>query len=249
VSRPRSPSADTPVPALDSKMRRGLQRFVRLLVRCGCPPELIEEEVRGTCRSTEVRALYHETRQQWVDMGHALTLWYSDPDYLDAQGNPRALPLRGDGLSIESLAQRVDPKLEVEAVLEYLERGGALQREGDCYVPCNRVLIFTGTPRNARPLTGLFGLIKTLEHNLSLPPGARPWLERFSRNPRFPVSAARAFENKARRVLGRLLVQFDAQMHTREAARDKDEPTVSLGFGLYSFEEDPPEPSPSNHDR
>jgi hypothetical protein len=236
---PRQPSGGAGAP-LDPIVRLALQRFIGLLTLCGSTPEAIEREATKTCRGLAQRAPNQALPQEWTNIGHALTLSYSDPAYVDARGEPRALPLHGERPSIEALAQRLDPKLGAQQVLAYLERGGAVVRKADRYIPRSRVLIFSGQPQNARPLTGLFGLIKTLHHNLHLPSGAPGWLELFSRNPRFPASAVEALENRVRKMLARSLVQFDAQMQNREATRDKDEPTVSLGFGLYRFEDDPP---------
>ena len=52
-----------------------------------------------------------------------MTLWFSDPEYVDAVGAPRPLSLRGSALSIEALARRIDPTLDVPTVLKFLQRG------------------------------------------------------------------------------------------------------------------------------
>jgi Family of unknown function (DUF6502) len=234
------PQASSRGTTLDSIVRLAVQRFVGLLVLCGCSPAAILLEVKEACARCAKSERGISAEQQWANLGHALTIWFSDPAYLDQNGNPRALPLYGPTMSIEALAHRADPELDVREVLEYLERGGGIRRRGDRYIPRTRTLIFGGRPRNARPLTGLFGLIRTLDHNLRRPRGSSGRLEQFSRNPRIPVSAISSLERQARDALANLLVEFDARMQSRALKRKRNEPTVSFGFGLYEFEEDAP---------
>jgi hypothetical protein len=138
------------------------------------------------------------------------------------------------------LAHRVNPSLDVRVVLHFLEKGGALKRAGTRYVLRDRVVIYRARQGTTPFLRGLFGLLKTLEHN-SQCEGATPgWLELFSRNPRFPASAAEAFEKRLRSLVNRLLIQVDADMHRRERSARKGERTVRMGVGVYRFEEDPP---------
>ena len=88
-------------------------------------------------------------------------------------------------------------------------------------------------------LRGLFGLLKTLEHNSRQGLRASGWLELFARNPRFPVSATEAFETSFRRLANRLMVRIDADMHRLECAARPGERTIRMGVGVYRFEEDP----------
>lgn len=226
-------------PPLEPHARLAVQRFVKVLARCGCAPQEIEREVSETCRAIPRAWLHKADLRDSADLGHVMTMWFSDPAYLDARGNPRPLPLRGSGLSIEALARRIDPTLEVGAVLQFLKRGGSVKRAGTRYVPRDRVTILRGRESMTTFLRGLFGLLKTLEHNSRQGRRARGWLELFARNPRFPVSAVEGFEKRVRRVADRLLLQLDADMHRRECAAAKGERTVRLGVGVYRFEEDP----------
>jgi len=169
-----------------------------------------------------------------------MTLWFSDPAYLDPRGRPRALPLRGPALSIEALAHRVDPNFDARYVVRYLMHGGGLKRIGARYVPKGRVVIYRGRESETPLLRGLFGLLRTLEHNtqrVGLAPG---WLELSTRNPLFPVSAAEGFERRLRQRVNRQLVQIDADMHRSECARKKGERTVRMGVGVYQYAEVPP---------
>jgi hypothetical protein len=225
---------------LEPPVREAVQRFVRVLAGCGCSPQAIRKEVLDACQRIPRSWSNPANLREAGDPGHVMTLWFSDPAYLDMRGNPRSLPLRGTPLSIETLAHRIDPKLDVRHVVHYLERGGALKRTGRRYLPRDRVLIFRGREYITPALRGLFGLLGTLEHNQWCDSGTARRMQLFSHNPRFPVSAAGAFEKGLRHLVNDLLIQADADMHRRERARRKGERTVRMGVGVYQFQEEPP---------
>jgi hypothetical protein len=226
---------------LDSRALEAVERFVRVLTRCGCAPDDIGNEVLKSCckvpksRAPKAMAALRERD----DASHVLTLWFSDPAYLDRRGAPLPLPLRGAGGSLETLALRVDPKLDAREVLRYLVRRGALRRVRTRYVPKDRVLSLRGAggPENLSHLRGLLGMLRTLEHNAQPKRRVAGWYEVFAENPRFPVSARAAFDKRLRVLGNKLLYQIDADMHRRERTRKKGERTVRIGVGVYRFEE------------
>jgi Family of unknown function (DUF6502) len=226
--------------ALEPHVRLAVQRFVKVLSRCGCAPRALVHEVSRTCRMIPGSRRHQADLRDSPDLGHVMTLWFSDPNCLDERGSPRALPLRGAGLSIEALARQVDSELDVREFLRFLIRGGAVKRVGRLYVPRDRVTIHRGRESMTPFLRGLFGLLKTLEYNSRRGRSARGRLELYSRNPRFPASAIEAFDKRIRHLAHPVLVQIDADMHQRERARRKGERTVRMGVGIYRFEEDAP---------
>lgn len=231
--------------ALEPHVKLAVQRFVKILSRCGCAPRAVEREVSRTCRMVPASPRHQADLRDSPDLGHVLTLWFSDPDCLDKRGSPRALPLRGAGLSIEALARQVDPELDVKEFLRFLIRGGAVKRVGRLYVPRDRVTIHRGRESMTPFLRGLFGLLKTLEYNSRRGRSARGRLELYARNPRFPASAIEAFDKRVRHLADPLLVRIDGDMHWRERTRRKGERTVRMGVGIYRFEEDSPPRSAS----
>jgi hypothetical protein len=229
--------------ALEPQARMAVHRFVRLLARCGCDAEAIEHAVAEACRRTPASWLRGADLRDSLDPSHVMTLWFSDPTFLDAKGNPRGLALRGP-VSLATLAHRIDPNLDVRYVVRYLEHGGALKRSGNRYLPRDRVVILRGRERSTPFLRGLFGLLRTLEYNSQCRGRSPGWLELFSGNPRFPVSAVRSFEKRLRALVSRLLLKADADMHRHELAAKKGERTVRMGVGVYQFTEEPmPRPS------
>jgi hypothetical protein len=230
-----------PASTLDPRSLEAVARFVRVLARCGCAPEDIEREVVRACRQVpqswapKARAALREMD----DASHVLTLWFSDPAYLDARGNPLPLSIRGAGGSLEALARRVDGTLEAREVLRYLSARGALRREGTRYLPRSRVLSLRGAhgPDNFRHLRGLLGMLRTLEHNGQPKRRVPGWFEAFAENPRFPISARAGFDNRLRVHANKFLLQLDGDMHRHEQSRKSGERTVRLGVGIYRFEE------------
>ena len=229
---------------LDARALEAVSRFVRVLVRCGCTPEDIGREILRVCRqvpkSWAPRAM--ATLREMDDASHVLTLWFSDPAYLDARGKPLPLALRGAEGSLESLARRVDPKLEAREVLRYLSKHSALRRIGQRYLPKDRVLSLRGAggPDNFRHLRGLVGMLRTLEHNGQPKRRVPGWFEVFAENPSFPVSALPAFDRRLRRDGTKFLLQTDADMHRCERARRPGERTLRVGVGVFHFEEESP---------
>lgn len=229
---------------LDPRALEAVTRFVRVLARAGCAPEDIGREVLKACRVVPKSWRRHARAEiPAVDAAaHALTIWHSDPEYLDSGGKPRRLPLRGKSLSIETLLRRVDPELRVSEVLPHLLHTRALRRvRKRHFLPNDRALSFRGfgEPYHTRGVRGLLAMLRTLEHNSSPTRKAPGWFEMFALNARFPVSDRPAFDDRIRRRGREFLFETDAHMHRRERARRKGERTVPLGVGVYLFEETP----------
>lgn len=223
---------------LDSPASRAVQGFVRLLAGAGYATQAIQDEVLTACRRMPTSVTDSVERRHRGDVGHVMTLWFSDPMFLDARGYPRPLPLRGSRFSIETLAHRIDPNLDAARVLRYLEAGGVVKRSGQRYVPRNRAVIFRDRGHLRVQIRGLFGLIRTLEHNEWCDRRTRRRVQLWCHNPSFPVNAAAPFEKGLRQLVDRLAVRVDADMHRRERARRPGERTVTMGLGVYQFEED-----------
>lgn len=224
---------------LDTPASRAVQGFVRLLAGAGYSTQAIQDEVVAACRRLPPSVTDSIERRHRGDVGHVMTLWFSDPTFLDARGYPRPLPLRGSRISIEALAHRIDPELDAARVRRYLEEGGVVKRVGQRYVPRNRAVIFRDRGHLRVQIRGLFGLIRTLEHNEWCDRRTPRRVQLWCHNPSFPVSAAAPFEKGLRQLVNRLAVRVDADMHRRELARKAGERTVTMGLGVYQFEEDP----------
>jgi hypothetical protein len=64
------------------------------------------------------------------EAAHVITLWYMDSEYLGAHSRPVPLRLHGPAPSIEALIKRVNPRLSIAGVLDYLNAAKTLKKEG-----------------------------------------------------------------------------------------------------------------------
>lgn len=229
-------------PALDVRAGEGLDNIVTVYAQCGYSPEDIERRVQKACRSVP-KSWQRRARQAQADheaFGRMLTLWYSNPQYLDDKGFPRSLPLRGR-LSLESLAFRAGFRAKLRTLLRYPLSSGALLKQGKQYLPRDRVLHLRGPEGLHHPqsLRGLWGLLETLAHNRARAPGTPVRLQLFTVNEEFPVRARAGFENKVATTCTHLAHRLDAEMVQPRFASKKGEPTLIMGVGIYVWEETP----------
>ena len=227
---------------LDGRAIEAINHFVRLLAQCGCEGDAVLEQVQRACTQVP-RRLAREARaapREISDATHVLTVWFSDPAYLDDRGTPRPLPLRGAGRSLERLVSSIDRGLDASEVLAYLLKGRALRRLGARYVPRGRVLSLRGIrgPNEFRNLRGLLAMLRTLEHNSQPRRHTPSWFEFCAENPRIPKRACARYDEFVSVRAMRFLYDVDSELRRLELTCKPGEPTVRLGTGVYRFEED-----------
>jgi Family of unknown function (DUF6502) len=227
---------------MDPRANEAIELFVRLLARCGFEPDAVMQQVH---RAFELvpRRWVNEAQaapREISDATHVLTVWFSDPSYLDQAGMPRPLPLRGSEQSLETLVSSINRRLDADEVLAYLLKGRALRRLGSRYVPRARELSLRGVrgPNEFRNLRGLLAMLRTFEHNNRPRRQARGWFEFSAENPRIPKRACRKFDEFVGVRAKRLLYDIDSELRRLELTCKPGEPTVRLGTGVYRFEED-----------
>ncbi len=240
--RARGQALREPGLPLDTIGLEAIERFARVLARCGSSPPDIAAAFAAACDRLPKELLARGTRasREMSDVSHVLTVWFQDSLYLDREGVPIRLTVRGAAPSLEALVHRVDRGLDVDAVLRYLLRAQALRRFGTRYAPRSRALLLRGTggPDSFRNLRGLVAMLRTVEHNGQPKRSVRGWFEYFAENPRFPARARAAFDTRLDELGMKFLHAIDADMHRREQARKPSERTVRLGVGVYRFEDD-----------
>jgi len=229
---------------LDATAREAVNRFVRVLARCGCSADDILQAFSEACDRLPARARRRRgsTQREIDNASHVLTVWFSDALYLDDAGKPISLAVRGAAPSLEALVSRVDPSLDTDELVRYLRRTKALKREGALYAPRGRILSLRGAqgPEMFRNLRSLVGLLRTLEHNMQPKSATRSWFEYWAENPSFPASAREAFDQRLDELGMKFLQTIDADMLRRESRRKAGERTVRMGVGVYRFEDDDP---------
>ena len=239
---PTQSKADITNDSLDAVVDEAMERFIRVLVRRGVSRPKVERAFRRAWQHVPQKIAEQDRRasRELIDVGHVLTLWFGDPFYVDARGDPLRLPLRGPAPSLASLVQHVDPTLNVAQVLKCLIRADAVRRIGSRYAPRSRAVAFrgTGAPLHARNLRALLGLLRTIEHNTEPEDKVAAWFEYVAENPRFPVSAREPYDARLREDAMTFLRNQDSRMLNHERKAKPGEPTVRMGVGVFRFEEE-----------
>jgi len=175
-----------------------------------------------------------------------LSGWWSDPAFLNAQGEPAILRLRGPRRSFEALCRRYSGQHRAAPLLEELARVRAIRRLSD-----GRVQALSRTYATVRwDPEGIAAVgdqlaehCATLVTNLEQP--ARPRLARqvvnVRLNPRYAPVLIRDIESSLQVHADALHDNLNDPLHTAEPGA----PAMRLGVGIYVFEgpaEDSAEP-------
>lgn len=171
-----------------------------------------------------------------------LTGWARDPEFHDADGQPKVLaPLEGPD-SFAALVKRYSGDMPARAVLDELLRVGAVAEHDD-----GRLQLLTAgyVPRGSEvEKLGILGsdvadLIATIDHNLQHA-DTDPRFQRKVMYTEFPASQLPAFRKLSAAQAQALLEKFDRWLseHVDSDKPDEDTlPAMRVGMGIYYFEE------------
>jgi len=168
--------------------------------------------------------------------------WTRDAAFLDAGGEPAALPLDGGTASFSELVRRYSGDVPARAMLDELLRVGAVAQDAQgtirletkAYVPAQ-------TDEEKLAILGIdvADLVTTIDHNLTQPPEASRLQLKVSYD-NLPAEPLPAFRGAAARQAFELLQRLDREL----SALDRDaNPSVQgtgrmrAGVGIYYFEE------------
>lgn len=170
--------------------------------------------------------------------------WIRDPEFSDANGNPKVLALQdGGSANFAALARRFSGDIPFRAVLDELLRVGVVEKINDetvrlktrAYVP------ESGDTDKLNILgTDVSDLIATIDHNLQHG-AADPFFQRKVMYDNVPVEALQEFRRMSGAQAQSLLERLDKWLSQHD--RDTRPETggtgqVRTGIGIYYFEED-----------
>ena len=220
-----------------------LPALVRSFLLAGLTPQALRESFDDTlnkwqeqCASTDDSPA---RRPELEDLAHVLSVWHTDPEFVDQAGAPRPLPQKGPGTDFETLAARAIPTAPAPAVLKRLLIAGVVDIDTSGNVRALRRELVT---RDLDEL-GLWHWrqaarrhLETLEFNYSVPGEGR--LERTAQSERLPANLLPSF-NRWIRAQGSDFIQMaDDWLTQHELPTESDndaEDAVTAGIGIYLF--------------
>lgn len=228
---------------LDVSAREAIERFARVMLRCGVAPRILADALRGALAASVGTAAHRDQGlRELPEAAHLVTLWCTSSDYVDEAGAPRPLPARGRRRSLEALARKVSPSVNVDDIVHYLMTTQTLRKVGRTYALTRRWVYVHGLEGYAhtRSVRALVGLLRTIEHNLCAPTDADTWFEFAADNLHFPVSQLPALDKRMRRDGLGCLRKLDLFMQQCADERNPAEPTVWVGVDMHRFQQDAP---------
>jgi hypothetical protein len=172
--------------------------------------------------------------------------WIREERYLDAEGQPKTLPLDGDGATFSDLVRQFSGNIPVRAILDELLRVGAVDRVNGNKV---RLLVHAYLPRTDEAgMLDILGtdvrdLITTIDHNIratSKGDGDRYYQRKVVYNnlPQEIIPKLRemsqADAQKLLESIDRWLSKYDRDINPNAEGSGRKR----AGVGIYYFEED-----------
>jgi hypothetical protein len=178
-----------------------------------------------------------------LSLSELLREWSQAPQYLDAHGSPRVLPIEGGDVSFEGLAHRFLPHLPLEEVIHMAcEIAEVSIRPGDKIALLGGVMVNHSKSRTkplAYTIRQIDQLLETSLHNAKLSPD-RLELGRMQRvvTGMIPRSEYKAFMRESRPQIADMIGRAEASMEYYQSKATKNAPMVAVSVIVYVAEED-----------
>ena len=181
---------------------------------------------------TVVDSMNHATR--------VLTGWFTDDEFVDADGTPRPLEADGPDVSFEALCKRYVADVPPTTMLKELRHVGAVVEDSDGKLVAKMRTYMPRQLDEAQILSSgsvLQDLGKTVAYNLYRDADDMPKFERRASNMRVRASAVPEFQAFLDKEGQDFLERVDAWLSANEVDEQSEEATVRLGLGAYWIEE------------
>lgn len=166
--------------------------------------------------------------------------WQLDREFQGSNGAPLPLPIKGRGATFETLVRRFSGNMPVRAVLDELERVGAVAKDDQ------RVRLLTPgyLPEGDEQMklhilgTDVSALIGTIEHNLQAEKG-QAHLQRKVSYDNLPQEALPKFRDVSANMAQDLLNELDRYLAKQDRDTNPDAKGTgrhTAGVGIYYFE-------------
>lgn len=191
-----------------------------------------------------------EAADRYNRAARVISGWIRDERFVDEDGRPAPLPIEGGGLSFAQLVKEFSGDVPARAILDELLNVGAVQWLDDGRI---RLLTHAYIPKDSKAdKLGILGtdaahLIATIDHNVH-ETDAEPRFQRKVVYDNLPVEALAEIRARSTQEAQALLEQINRWL----AAHDRDTNAgvtgtgrKRAGIGIYYFEEDFEEGTPS----
>lgn len=168
--------------------------------------------------------------------------WRRDHRFADAKGNPATLSVEGEGRSFSALVKHHSGDMPYRAVLDELERVGAVKRtdEGEVELVMQAYVPQTGEAEKLAILgSDVALLLQTIDHNLGT--DGQPRYQRKVLYNNLPAEVLPRFRRLSAERSQALLEELDEWLaaHDRDSNPQVDGSGSKLaGVGIYYFEDD-----------
>lgn len=182
-----------------------------------------------------------ETEERHNRAARVIGGWLRDPDYSDDEGAPLAIALEDGEISFAALVRRYSGDVPARAVLDELQRVGAVERTPDGRVRLlARAYIPLASEVDKLYLLGAdtAALIRTIDHNLD-PGTGMPLFQRKVAYDNLPDEALEAFRALAGQHGEDLLIELNDWLarHDRDTnPQAQGRGRNRAGLGIYYFE-------------
>lgn len=183
-----------------------------------------------------------EQEERYNRAARVIAGWRREAAYRKGMGKPTELPIEGEGASFAAMVKRYSGDMPVRAVLDELERIGAVARSADGHVKLVTRSFLPQADENMKLTilgTDVAQLISTIGFNLEAESG-QVRLQRKVYYDNLPKEALAPFNKLSKEEAQNLLEHLDAYLaqYDRDTNPDvKGTGRYTAGIGIYYFEE------------
>jgi hypothetical protein len=226
---------------LDAAAREAIELFSLLLSRCNYARSAaslhFERCLDALPRQIGLKTVTKtESADDYYVPAEVLTQWHLLPQYVQENGQPRALRANGAGLTVASIVRRVSRSANPVRILEYLLSIRAVERVGSRYIPRDRIARHRRSPRLQRihNFLATLALLRTVERN-ARQPGSGRWYQ-FTTDGHVPESQLKQFAREMREASDHTLFIADEAQLRRRLLRQGGERNLPVTLGIFMSE-------------
>jgi hypothetical protein len=174
-----------------------------------------------------------------LQMGGVLHDWWREPRFVGSDGHPKPLPLRGRGVTLESLVARRVPPSRITTAIAWMEKGGFFTRDGQGRALAQRreAIVARGSPgplMSERGLTMAAHLLGTAVHNYHVDDRFPGLTDRQAYVAQLSAKHFRRFRELVRTQATHFLETIDNWLEDHQTTRP-GETSIEAGVHVYMF--------------